>query len=61
MVMTIISILCRDRKNKYIYMLNHSLREDLNMEIESEDLIGRGSEFQSEQGLGTNEFRCEFV
>ena len=42
-------------------MLSHFLREDLNMEIESEDLIGRGSEFQSEQVLGINEFRCDFV
>ena len=42
-------------------MLSHSLREDLNMEIESEDLIGRDSEFQSEQVLGTNEFRCSIV
>ena len=30
-------------------MLSHSLREELNMEIESEDRIGRSSEFQSEQ------------
>jgi hypothetical protein len=44
-----------------IYILNHSLKEDLKEEIQSDDLIGRGGEFQSEQVFGTNELRYELV
>ena len=32
-----------------IYIFNHSLKEDLKEEMQSDDLIERGSGFQSEQ------------
>jgi hypothetical protein len=41
-----------------IYILNHSLKEDLREEMQSDDLM---SEFQSEQVFGTNELRYELV
>ena len=44
-----------------IYIFNHSLKEDLKEEMQSDDLIERGSEFQSEQVFGTNELRYELV
>ena len=43
------------------YIINHSLKEDLKEEMQSDDLIERGSEFQTEHVFGTNELRYELV
>ena len=40
-----------------MYIFNHYLKKDLKEEMQSDVLIGRGSEFQSEQVFGTNELR----